>query len=224
MLHNNINRNNSSSVDRPSKLSKLEMWLKDDSFEKTRRGTKCGDDVDTSNIIYSLLEDSLSQLKCSLPLKCFDKYNNTSSSTQAYFFIFQNECLQHSKGGTRARVSTSIRSHCASSRRGSSTANASITVRSALCAPCSMRSCALAAAAAAGGACKGRRSQSFELRASRRPKRASRSTRLLSLLQVKWTSDHRLAAAAAWPPVDWLTWTRRPRRRVTCMRPHASRA
>ena len=64
------------------KLSKLELWLKDDSLFDSKAARKFSSpndsepskkDREQSEIIFSLLEDSLSPLKCSLNSKCFTR-------------------------------------------------------------------------------------------------------------------------------------------------------
>lgn len=65
-----------------SKLSKLELWLNDNSYVSpigysNRRSSRSGPDDkdnDQAQIIYGLLEDSLSPLKFSLSSKCGIKY------------------------------------------------------------------------------------------------------------------------------------------------------
>lgn len=49
-----------------SRYSKLDLWLKDN----TTNNKVNDNDSDQANITYSLLEDSLSPLKCSLSSKC----------------------------------------------------------------------------------------------------------------------------------------------------------
>ena len=62
-----------------SKLSKLQQWLKDD--DKGRIGSKNSDTTNEKmNIIQSLLEDTLSQLKCTLKLDCFSGVGRESGS------------------------------------------------------------------------------------------------------------------------------------------------
>jgi hypothetical protein len=62
-----------------SKLSKLQKWLKDD--DKGRIGSKNSDSTNEKiNIIQSLLEDTLSQLKCTLKLDCFTGIGHESGS------------------------------------------------------------------------------------------------------------------------------------------------
>jgi hypothetical protein len=62
-----------------SKLSKLQQWLKDD--DKGRIGSKNSDSTNEKiNIIQSLLEDTLSQLKCTLKFDCLSGIGGESGS------------------------------------------------------------------------------------------------------------------------------------------------
>lgn len=69
----------SDTAKRSNKLSKLELWLNDNSVthELSGSNTKTQNDKgaidDQSNIIFTLLEDSLSPLKCSINSNCIQR-------------------------------------------------------------------------------------------------------------------------------------------------------
>ena len=76
------------------RLSKLELWLKDNSITSETIGSKFAKDEDKSNIIFTLLQDSLSPLKCSFT-KCFSSKSSEFNPLTLRFRTKENYCLRH---------------------------------------------------------------------------------------------------------------------------------
>ena len=75
-------------------MSKLDLWLKDNSIASETIGTKFSNDDDKSKLIFTLLQDSLSPLKCSFT-KCFSSENSEFNPWTLRFKSKENYCGRH---------------------------------------------------------------------------------------------------------------------------------